>query len=137
VRCRQSGSRSGAATSRPTAPTFGEPAATAAWAAGGDRAAGSIPITAGNPDPFTHDGCPNDLFTVRADGTNLTQLTHLKAWDQWIGTPEWNEDGFLVSLIDDAEWYTIARVSVDGTETDELLDEDGPIPGAHPRAGVR
>jgi Tol biopolymer transport system component len=98
----------------------------------------AISFTAGNPDPFPHEGSPSDLYVVDADGSNLTQLTKQNAWEEWVGTPEWNEDGFLVSLIFYDAVFLIARVSIDGKQITRLEDSAGNvIPGAHPRADIR
>jgi Tol biopolymer transport system component len=100
------------------------------WSADGT----TISFAAGNPDPFSHRGEPEDLYTVPASGGPVTQLTHQGAQDPWIGTPSWEPDGFLLSLIHSGSEYRIGTADVDGSHIVELRDELGePVGGAHPR----
>ena len=90
---------------------------------------------ASNLDPFSYEGVPSNLYVIRPDGTGLKQITHQTAVDPWVALPDWSNrtPGLLVTLIHDAQYYTLATVAEDGS-IEEITNEGGePIPGAHPR----
>jgi len=102
----------------------------------GERDGGSF----SNPSP------PSDLYTIRPDGTAMTQLTHNPSGAQLIrnGTasgplssqPTWSPDGRLVVFVQtvSTEWpgWTMATINPDGTG---LAPAAGPafLRGTHPR----
>lgn len=101
------------------------------WSPNGDE----LVFMAGNLDPFSHQGTASNLYLVHPDGTGLEQLTHQAKDDPWVALPDWSDrtPELLVTLIHDAQYYTLATVAEDGT-IEEITDESGdPIPGAHPR----
>ena len=108
------------------------------WSPSGDL----IVFQAGNLAPFSFAGPPTNLFTIRPDGTELTQLTSRVAGQPYIATPTWAPDGqtILVTLIRDAGEgpgginRTLAAMSADGNLLLDKLDTLGnPIRGFAPR----
>lgn len=99
------------------------------WSPDGDE----LVFMASNLDPFSHEGVPSNLYVIRPDGTGLKQITHQAVDDPWVALPDWSTRTLLVTLIHDAQYYTLATVAQDGSIA-EIADEGGqPIPGAHPR----
>jgi dipeptidyl aminopeptidase/acylaminoacyl peptidase len=99
------------------------------WHPSGDR----ILFQAGwqNPEAF-NEGLLN-LYTVRPDGSGLTELTHFSEADPVVWMPTWSADGasILVTLTDRLTGdHTLGRLAADGTGLEQL---PGPIFGAHPR----
>jgi dipeptidyl aminopeptidase/acylaminoacyl peptidase len=81
------------------------------------------------PDPLHPETTPSNLFTVRSDGSEVTQLTHFGT-DRQVWGPTWAPDGasILVTILG-AEW-TLGRLTQDGSA---LVAVPGPLRGAHPR----
>ena len=104
------------------------------WSPSGDR----IVFQAGNAMPFDRSGEPPELYTIRPDGTELTQITHHAEGDPWIALPDWSAlvgQPVLVTLIHDNGNLTLGRVDMATGSWSELVDSEGsPIAGAHPRS---
>jgi Tol biopolymer transport system component len=74
-----------------------------------------------------------NLYTIRPDGTDLVQLTHLGTSDPVVWLPTWSADGssILVTLTDRVTGdHSIGRLTADGSGLEGL---PGPVLGAHPR----
>jgi Tol biopolymer transport system component len=105
------------------------------WSPAGDR----IMFMAGNSSPFdAPDEGPTNLFTVRPDGTGLVQLTHQRAGQPSLATPDWSADANLVfvTVIYGVHDYNLATIHSDGTRLKDLVDPATGIAdkgGAHPR----
>lgn len=98
------------------------------WSPDGAR----IAFDAGNPDPFSRTGSASNVWTVAADGTDLTQLTHQRDDEDWLAIVNWGKTGMLVTKINGSS-YTLAALAENGTITD-LTDASGePIVGLRPR----
>jgi Tol biopolymer transport system component len=92
-----------------------------------------ILFEAGTPDVFDLAGPPTNFFTIRPDGSELTQLTHFGPDDPVVWLPAWTPDGrsILVTVTPrDETGHTIGVVNADGTGLRQL---PGPVGGAHPR----
>jgi Tol biopolymer transport system component len=105
-----------------------------AWSPGGDR----IMFTAGNLDPYFSPGDgPNNLFTVRPDGSGLLQLTHMTGRDPVIAAPDWGSGTrpVVVSLVHSPQSFHLATLDADGSNLTEIVDPATglPVEGAHPR----
>jgi Tol biopolymer transport system component len=102
------------------------------WSPAGDR----IVFEAGNADIEAHVGTPPNLYTVRPDGGDLTQITHRKPEEPWIWMPTWTtlaSHPILVTM-NDGSHLTLARLSEDGRDLIDLVGQNGtPIVGAHAR----
>jgi len=78
-------------------------------------------------DEFDQTDEPSNLYTIGADGTGLTQLTHYAAGDLRAGEPSWTPDGkritftILDDLIGDRH---IAFLDAEGTIT-QIVDTSG------------
>ena len=100
------------------------------WRPTGDR----LVVVAGSMTPFDRVGPTPNLYTLRADGSQLTQITTRTADQPWIATPTWTsaDHPIVVTLIDIHN--TLAALDEDGANLVALMDSDGkPIRGAHPR----
>jgi dipeptidyl aminopeptidase/acylaminoacyl peptidase len=100
------------------------------WSPTGDR----LLIVAGSMTPFDRVGPTPNLYTLRADGSQPTQITARTADQPWIATPTWTsaDHPIVVTLID--VHNTLAALDEDGANLVALSDVDGkPIGGAHPR----
>jgi Tol biopolymer transport system component len=92
-----------------------------------------ILFSAGPNDPSDLEAPPNDLFTVRPDGTGLTRLTQFGPDDPVVWIPAWSPDGrsILVTVSPrDGSGNTLGSLNADGTDLRQL---PGPVGGAHPR----
>ena len=80
----------------------------------------------------------SNLYTVRPDGSELTQITHFAAGAERAVQPTWIQDGRIlfvrVSGANDAD-RSIARVNADGTDQQVLIESSlvGPENNPHPR----
>lgn len=103
------------------------------WSPDGQR----IVFVAGNTDPFFGTDDPNDLYTIRPDGTGLVRLTDRARGEPRFGTPTWThaDDTIVLTLIDQGG-FTLGAVEADGTGLRQLTLDGAPIPGAHPRVWV-
>jgi Tol biopolymer transport system component len=102
------------------------------WNPTGDR----IIFQAGNVDPFSHNGDVPELYTVRQDGSELTQITHHVDGDPWPALPDWTSDPampILVTAIASSTNYSLATLSLADGQITALGGVAGPFPGAHPR----
>ena len=102
------------------------------WSPAGDR----IVFEAGNADIYAHVGTPPNLYTVRPDGTELTQITDRGPDEPWIWLPTWTTlDSYpILVTLNDGSNLTLAKLSEDGRDLLDLVDEDGnAISGAHTR----
>jgi Tol biopolymer transport system component len=92
-----------------------------------------ILFEAGTPDVFDLTGPATNFFTIRPDGSELTQLTHFGPDDPVVWLPAWAPDGrsILVTVTPRGDTgHTIGVVNADGTALGQL---PGPVGGAHPR----
>jgi dipeptidyl aminopeptidase/acylaminoacyl peptidase len=99
--------------------------------------ADTILFEAGDGDPFSLEGEPLQLFTIRPDGSGLVQLTTRSASEGLLALPAWAAGGnaILLTLIHSRDNFTLARADSDGSHVTEILGDDGqPIVGAHTRA---
>ncbi len=94
-----------------------------------------IVFAAGPPDPLDPSLPPQNLFTIRPDGTALTQITSQGPSDDGLWMPAFRLDGegILATLVHRPEGrLTLVSMAVDGSQILELGDPGG-IPGAHTR----
>lgn len=94
-----------------------------------------ILFAAGPPDPLDPSLLPQNLFTIRSDGTNLTQITNQGPNDDGLWMPAFRLDGegILATLVHRPNGnLTLAELQVDGFGIAEL-GITGAVPGAHPR----
>jgi Tol biopolymer transport system component len=103
------------------------------WSPDGSR----ILFVAGNIDPFFGSDDPNDLYTVRPDGSDLRRLTERPRGEPRFGTPTWTEarPPIVVSLIQGGG-FTLGALEANGSGLRELTTDGKAIPGAHPRVWV-
>lgn len=104
------------------------------WSPDGAR----ILFVAGNLDPFFGSADPNDLYTVRPDGTDLQRLTDRPAGEPRFGTPTWTEarPPIVVTLIQGGA-LSLGALEADGTGLRQIRGADErPLVGAHPRVWV-
>ena len=87
---------------------------------------------AGNPEPLEHQGRPENLFVVGADGLGLRQFTHQRRDEEWVGFPDWSAGCTLATLIEPDQFWFTGIVSADG-EVVALIEEDHPAYGVGPR----
>lgn len=96
-----------------------------------------IVFQAGDGDPFAQEGAPQDLYTVRPDGTGLTRLTRRPPSDPWLALPAWlaNGNGILVTVIRGAGDFAFQTLAPDGTDPVDLVDPatGERLVGAHAR----
>lgn len=106
-----------------------------AWSPSGD----TIVFMAGNLDPFfTQQAGPSNLFTIRPDGTALTQITDQASGEPKIALPEWTTGAhpILVTVIKGESNWNLGTLDADGTHLEDLVDPSSgfPVSGAHSRA---
>ena len=94
-----------------------------------------ILFAAGARRPLDPADAPSNLFTIRPDGTGLTQLTRQGADDDGIWMPAYRPDGsgILATLVSrPGRNLTLVSLAADGTGLADL-DDVGPTFGAHSR----
>lgn len=103
------------------------------WSPDGSR----ILFVAGNVDPFFGTDDPNDLYTVRPDGTDLLRLTDRPHGEPRLGTPTWTraQPPIVLTLIEGGS-FKLGAVEADGSGLREITTAGVDIPGAHPRVWV-
>jgi Tol biopolymer transport system component len=92
-----------------------------------------ILFAAGARDPLDPADAPSNLFTIRPDGTGLTQLTRQGPEDDGIWMPAYRPDGsgILATRVDRPSGdLTLVSLAADGTGLADL-DDSGPTMGAH------
>jgi TolB protein len=102
------------------------------WSPAGDR----IVFHAGNADIFAHVGTPPNLYTVRPDGTELTQITNRGPDEPRIWMPTWTTLAShpILATLNDGSRLTLSRLSEDGRDLIDLVGQDGnAVLGAHTR----
>lgn len=93
-----------------------------------------ILFAAGARDPLDPSDQPSNLFTIRPDGTGLTQLTTQGPDDDGIWMPAYRPDGsgILATLVDRPSGdLTLVSLAPDGTGLADL--DRSPTGGAHSR----
>lgn len=94
-----------------------------------------ILFAAGPSDPLDPILPPQNLFTIRPDGSGLTQITNQGLADDglWMPAFRFDNDGILATLVHRPNGnLTLVELQPDGSEISALGDS-GDIPGAHPR----
>jgi len=94
-----------------------------------------ILFAAGAPNPLDATGEPSNLFTIRPDGTGLTQLTHQGPAADGVWMPAFRPDGsgILATFVHRPGGnLTLASLGADGGALLEL-GPDGAVSGAHAR----
>ena len=94
-----------------------------------------ILFAAGARRPLDPADAPSNLFTIRPDGTGLTQLTRQGPDDDGIWMPAYRPDGsgILATLVGRPDFaLTLVSLAADGTGLADL-DDVGPTSGAHSR----
>ena len=94
-----------------------------------------ILFAAGARRPLDPADAPSNLFTIRPDGTGLTQLTRQGADDDGIWMPAYRPDGsgILATLVGRPDFaLTLVSLAADGTGLADL-DDVGPTSGGHSR----
>jgi Tol biopolymer transport system component len=99
-----------------------------------DPAADRIIFAEGGHDPLNPAQAPQNLFTVRPDGTGLAQLTHQGTNDDglWMPAFRFSNAQILATRVQRLTGdLTVVSVRPDGTVTD--LGNAAALPGAHAR----
>ena len=99
-----------------------------------DPQADRIIFAQGGHDPLNPAQAPQNLFTVRPDGTGLAQLTHQGAHDDglWMPAFRFSNAQILATRVQRPSGdLTVVSVSPDGTVTE--LRNGQVLPGAHTR----
>jgi TolB protein len=100
------------------------------WSPNGDL----ILFQAGMKNLSEIDTAPVNLWTIRPDGTGLSQLTHFGLDEPAVWLPGWAPDGLSIWVTvtprDGQGHHRLGRLLADGTG---LVLMPGPVPGAHPR----
>ena len=94
-----------------------------------------ILFAAGGEDALDPKQPPQNLFTIRPDGSGLTQLTHQNPNGDGLWMPAFrlDGDGILVTIVHRPQGdLTLGELQLVGSGIVELGDT-GPIPGAHSR----
>jgi Tol biopolymer transport system component len=103
------------------------------WSPDGDR----IVFVGGILDPFDRSSPgQTNLFTVRPDGSDLTQLTDLTSGGDRVAEPDWSGRGLLAVAVPRAGGSShLVSLATDGTGLRPLIDRStgDPVEGRHPR----
>lgn len=94
-----------------------------------------ILFASGSMDPLDPSLPPHNLFTIKPDGTDLTQITSQGPNDDglWMAAFRLDGEGILATLVHRPNGnLTLVSLHSDGSGITELGDTDA-IPGAHPR----
>ena len=101
------------------------------WSPDGAHIVFSAPIEGGEPG-----GALSDLWTVRPDGSELTQVTDVAAAGGAAVQPTFTPDGqriiFMLSEATGVNYQVMATVTLDGTDP-QPATSSGPMQGWHPR----
>ena len=96
-----------------------------------------IVFQAGDGDPFAQSGNPQDLYTIRPDGSALTKLTERTPDQPWLALPAWRADGtgILVTVIRGRGDFAFQTLDADGGNEVDVVDPatGQRIVGAHAR----
>jgi Tol biopolymer transport system component len=81
---------------------------------------------------------PSNLFTIRPDGTELTQITDLGPGEERATQPSWTPDGRIIFTYitgSDDEQRNVAFINADGSGLEVVSDDDavGEYNRPHPR----
>lgn len=94
-----------------------------------------ILFLSGAPDPLDPSLPPQNLFTIKPDGSDLVQITNQGPTDDGFAMPTFRRDGdgIFANLVHrPAGNLTLVSLAIDGTGLTEL-GGSASIPGAHPR----
>jgi Tol biopolymer transport system component len=96
-----------------------------------------IVFQAGDGDPFEQSGVPQQLYTIRPDGSALTLLTSRTVDEPWLALPAWRLDGsgILVTVIRGAGDFAFQTLDAAGGSPVDLVDPatGERLVGAHAR----
>jgi Tol biopolymer transport system component len=83
---------------------------------------------------------PSELFTVRSDGTKLTQITEFGAGAERASQPSWTSDGRIIFTYitgNDDEQLNVAFINADGSDREIALGPDKVGIGNRPHPRLR